>query len=211
MYHLYIHTIFYYYNYYTAMENQLNSFQILVANDSHLNFAQIICDEMASSAQARGTGIAKRTPEYIQGKMKEAKAVIAFNQDGIWAGYCYIETWSHGEYVANSGLIVAPAFRKGGLAKAIKKKIFELSRTTYPDAKIFGLTTGLAVMKINSELGYEPVTYSELTQDDNPLPFSTDVYEHHGQASVLGVAGEVGSASVGGSGSTSGSASVGRS
>jgi len=52
---------------------------------------------------------------------------------------------------------------------------------------------------------------SELTQDDNPLPFSTDVYEHHGQASVLGVAGEVGSASVGGSGSTSGSASVGRS
>jgi hypothetical protein len=36
----------------------------------------------------------------------------------------------------------------------------------YPDAKVFGLTTGLAVMKINSELGYEPVTYSELTQDE---------------------------------------------
>ncbi|HNC39497.1 MAG TPA: GNAT family N-acetyltransferase, partial [Chitinophagaceae bacterium] len=31
---------------------------------------------------------------------------------------------------------------------------------------IFGLTTGLAVMKINSDLGYEPVTYSELTQDE---------------------------------------------
>jgi hypothetical protein len=147
------------------METQ-HQFQILVANESHFSFAQIICDEMASSAKARGTGIAKRSPDYIQEKMREGKAVIAFNQDGIWAGFCYIETWSHGEYVANSGLIVAPPFRKGGLAKAIKKKIFELSRTKYPDAKIFGLTTGLAVMKINSELGYEPVTYSELTQDE---------------------------------------------
>ncbi|OQP64914.1 acetyltransferase [Niastella vici] len=147
------------------METQ-QQFQVIVANESHLSFAQIICDEMASSAKARGTGIAKRSPEYIQQKMREGKAVIAFNQDGIWAGFCYIETWSHGEYVANSGLIVSPNFRKGGLAKAIKKKIFELSRQTYPEAKIFGLTTGLAVMKINSDLGYEPVTYSELTQDE---------------------------------------------
>lgn len=121
---------------------------------------------MASSAKARGTGIAKRSPEYIEQKMKEGKAVIAFDENNVWAGFCYIETWSHGEYVANSGLIVSPNFRKSGLAKAIKKKIFELSRTKYPDAKIFGLTTGLAVMKINSELGYEPVTYSELTQDE---------------------------------------------
>jgi len=143
-----------------------HQFNIVVANESHLSFAQIICDEMASSAQARGTGIAKRSPEYIQQKIREGKAVIAFNQDGIWAGFCYIETWSHGEYVANSGLIVAPAFRKGGLARAIKKKIFELSRQQYPESKVFGLTTGLAVMKINSELGYEPVTYSELTQDE---------------------------------------------
>src|SRR5689334_23986651 len=147
------------------METQ-HQFQILVANESHFSFAQIICDEMASSAKARGTGIAKRSPEYIQEKMREGKAVIAFTEDGIWAGFCYIETWSHGEYVANSGLIVSPPFRKSGLAKMIKKKILELSRKMYPNAKIFGLTTGLAVMKINSELGYEPVTYSELTQDD---------------------------------------------
>lgn len=148
------------------MQTQQQQFQILVANDSHLDFAQIICDEMAASAAARGTGIAKRSPDYIKDKMREGKAVIAFNQDGVWAGFCYIETWSHGEYVANSGLIVAPAFRKGGLARAIKQKIFELSRQTFPESKIFGLTTGLAVMKINSELGYEPVTYSELTQDE---------------------------------------------
>jgi hypothetical protein len=145
---------------------QEQKFKILIADPSHQDFAQIICDEMESSAKARGTGIAKRSPEYIKEKMREGKAVIAFTEDGIWAGFCYIETWSHGEYVANSGLIVAPAFRKSGLAKNIKKKIFDLSQKLYPGAKLFGLTTGLAVMKINSDLGYEPVTYSELTQDE---------------------------------------------
>jgi hypothetical protein len=147
------------------MNNQ-QSFDILIANEEHWPYSEIICDEMADSAKARGTGIAKRTPEYIRDKMKEGKAVIALTKEGNWAGFCYIETWSHGEYVANSGLIVSPAFRKSGLAKAIKKKIFALSRKKYPEAKIFGLTTGLAVMKINSELGYEPVTYSELSQDE---------------------------------------------
>ena len=146
--------------------NQDQEFQIIIADQTHESFAEIICEEMASSAKARGTGIARRSPDYIKEKMREGKAVIAFNKDGIWAGFCYIETWSNADYVANSGLIVAPAFRKGGLAKQIKKKIFGLSRKRYPEAKIFGLTTGLAVMKINSELGYEPVTYSELTQDD---------------------------------------------
>ncbi len=141
-------------------------FQVIIANSSHIDFAQIICDEYESSAKARGTGIAKRSPEYVKQKMLEGKSVIAFSKDGIWAGFCYIETWGHGEHVANSGLIVSPNFRKSGLAKAIKQRIFELSRRLYPDAKIFGLTTGLAVMKINSDLGYEPVTYSELTQDD---------------------------------------------
>jgi hypothetical protein len=145
---------------------QEQKFKIQIANASHQDFAQIICDEMESSAKARGTGIAKRSPDYIREKMREGKAVIAFTEDGIWAGFCYIETWSHGEYVANSGLIVAPPFRKSGLAKNIKKKIFDLSQKLYPGAKLFGLTTGLAVMKINSDLGYEPVTYSELTQDE---------------------------------------------
>jgi hypothetical protein len=145
---------------------QEQKFSIQVANALHQDFAQIIVDEMESSAKARGTGIAKRSPEYIKDKMREGKAVIAFTEEGVWAGFCYIETWSHGEYVANSGLIVAPPFRKSGLAKKIKKKIFELSQKLYPGAKLFGLTTGLAVMKINSDLGYEPVTYSELTQDE---------------------------------------------
>jgi hypothetical protein len=147
------------------MEQQ-QPFQILIADESHFHYAETICEEMSESAKARGTGIATRSPEYIREKMKEGKAVIALTHQGEWAGFCYIETWSHGEYVANSGLIVSPPFRKGGLAKSIKKKIFELSRKKYPEAKLFGLTTGLAVMKINSELGYEPVTYSELTQDE---------------------------------------------
>jgi hypothetical protein len=142
------------------------NFQIIVATTQHEKYAQIICDEMESSAKARGTGIAKRSPDYIIQKMQEGKAVIALTEQGEWAGFCYIETWEHGKYVANSGLIVSPVFRKSGLARDIKKKVFELSRSKYPEAKIFGLTTGLAVMKINSDLGYEPVTYSELTQDD---------------------------------------------
>ncbi len=146
------------------MDNSV--FDVIVANEQHVHYSQMIVDEMEASAKARGTGIAKRSPEYITQKMLEGKAVIALTKEGAWAGFCYIETWSHGNYVANSGLIVSPDFRKSGLAKRIKEKIFELSRTKYPDAKIFGLTTGLAVMKINSDLGYEPVTYSELTQDD---------------------------------------------
>lgn len=143
-----------------------HTFRVMVANGCHTRFAEAICEEMAASAQARGTGIARRTPEYLQQKMEEGKAVIALNQEGEWAGFCYIESWSHEAYVANSGLIVHPNFRKSGLAREIKQMIFRLSRSKYPQAKIFGLTTGLAVMKINSELGYEPVTYSELTQDD---------------------------------------------
>jgi len=141
-------------------------FDIVVANEQHGIFAEIICAEMEQSAKARGTGIAQRSPDYIRQKLSEGKAVVATTSEGEWAGFCYIETWSHGKYVANSGLIVSPNHRKSGLAKEIKTKILELSRTLYPEAKIFGLTTGLAVMKINSDLGYEPVTYSELTDDE---------------------------------------------
>jgi hypothetical protein len=141
-------------------------FKISVADDTHLDFVPMIIAEMESSARARGTGIAKRSEAYLREKIHEGKAVVAFSITGQWAGFCYIESWEHGRYVANSGLIVAPDFRKSGLARHIKRRIFELSRAKYPEAKIFGLTTGLAVMKINSELGYEPVTYSELTNDE---------------------------------------------
>lgn len=140
-------------------------FIVRIATEADAEHAERICEEMADSAKARGTGIARRTPDYVITKMREGKAVIAFTPMGDWAGFCYIETWS-GDYVANSGLIVAPPFRKSGLARRIKERIFELSRAKYPNARIFGLTTGLAVMKINSDLGYEPVTYSELTQDE---------------------------------------------
>ena len=144
----------------------IQDFDIIVASAVHADYAP--------RNLRRNGGIGKSTwyrhsaafPEYVANKMLEGKAVIAFNKNGTWAGFCYIETWSNGTVVANSGLIVSPKFRKEGLAKAIKERIFELSRSKYPEAKIFGLTTGLAVMKINSDLGYEPVTYSELTQDE---------------------------------------------
>ncbi|MBS1592225.1 MAG: GNAT family N-acetyltransferase [Bacteroidetes bacterium] len=140
---------------------------IRVANIADTHYAQQITDEMEASAKARGTGIAKRSPDYVAKKMLEGKAVIALTNNAEWVGFCYIEEWSHGKFVANSGLIVSPEYRKSGVAKQIKKRIFDLSREKYPTAKIFGLTTGLAVMKINSELGYEPVTYSELTDDED--------------------------------------------
>ena len=136
-----------------------------VADDGHLHYAIPICELIKESAKARGTGIAERRPEYVEGKILEGKAVIAL-VDGELAGFCYIETWSHNRYVANSGLIVNPKFRKLGMARRIKQRVFRLSREKYPDAKVFGITTSLPVMKINSELGYRPVTFSELTQDD---------------------------------------------
>lgn len=146
------------------MENSNIIIRVATAADTH--FASTITDEMEASAKARGTGIAKRSPEYIEQKMIEGKAVIAVTTEGDWVGFCYIEVWEHNKFVANSGLIVSPPYRKTGVAKAIKQRIFELSREKYPDSMLFGLTTGLAVMKINSDLGYEPVTYSELTNDE---------------------------------------------
>ncbi|SMP25848.1 hypothetical protein SAMN06265367_104239 [Algoriphagus winogradskyi] len=142
------------------------SFQIIVANPSHKVYSTQITDEMENSAKARGTGIAKRSPAYVETKMDEGKAVIALTSDGKWAGFCYIEAWGHGKYVANSGLIVSPEYRKYGLARKIKNEVFKLSRLKYPESNIFGLTTGAAVMKINSELGYIPVSYSDLTDDN---------------------------------------------
>ncbi len=138
--------------------------EIVIANKSHSVYAEIICETIAEAAKVRGTGIAKRKPEYIITKMENGNAVIALDGDKF-AGFCYIEQWSHGKFVANSGLIVHPDFRNIGLAKQIKKKIFEHSRTKFPNAKVFSITTGLAVMKMNSELGYKPVTFSELTGD----------------------------------------------
>lgn len=143
-----------------------NKIIVRLATAADFIYAETITTEMEQSAKARGTGIAKRSPDYIVSKMIEGKAVIATTTDGTWVGFCYIEAWEHGQYVANSGLIVSPEFRKSGVARQIKQEIFELSRRKYPTSKIFGLTTGLAVMKINSELGYEPVTYSELTTDE---------------------------------------------
>ncbi len=140
--------------------------KIEVSSDKHLKYAEEIQQEIADSAKKRGTGISKRSLDYICEKIKEGKAVVAFEDDGTWIGFCYIETWSHGQFVANSGLIVSSKFRYLGYATLIKEKVFELSRERYPNAKVFGLTTGLPVMKINAELGYKPVIYSELTQDE---------------------------------------------
>lgn len=144
----------------------MSDFKIKIATTDDFGHAEAIADEMAESAKLRGTGIARRSPEYLKKQMSEGKAIIALTKDDKVAGFCYIESWGHQKYAANSGLIVFPDYRKYGLARKIKAKAFELSRKKFPEAKLFGLTTSLAVMKINSELGYHPVTYSELTDDE---------------------------------------------
>jgi hypothetical protein len=139
-------------------------FTVEVASEKHLKYVDEILQTITDATKVRGTGIAKRKPEYVQKKMLEGKAIIAMHGDDF-AGFCYIESWDNEEFVANSGLIVKAEYRGHGLAKRIKKTAFELSRKRFPNAKLFGLTTGLAVMKINTELGYKPVTFSELTTD----------------------------------------------
>ncbi|MFD1553512.1 GNAT family N-acetyltransferase [Putridiphycobacter roseus] len=138
---------------------------ITLADKRHFHHAETICNMMSEAALVRGTGIAKRQPEYIQKKMEEGKAILALDKD-IPVGFCYIESWENEKYVANSGLITHVNYRNTGLAKAIKKATFDLSKQKYPNAKLFGITTSMAVMKINSNLGYKPVTFSELTQDE---------------------------------------------
>jgi hypothetical protein len=139
--------------------------EVVIATEEHLKYAETIAKMMEVAAKERGTGIAKRSVEYLQKKINEGKAVISIDGENV-AGFCYIESWGHDKYVANSGLIVNSNYRKMGLAKKIKSKVFALSTKKFPDSKIFGITTSLAVMKINAELGYQPVTFSELTDDE---------------------------------------------
>lgn len=147
------------------METDSPDVIVRIATPADIDFALPIVAEMEASAQARGTGIAKRDPEVIKQKILAGKAIIAFTKEGVWAGFTYLETYDQGRFVSNSGLIVPPAFRGLGVAAKLKQRLFELCRFLYPQAKLFGITTGSAVMKINSRLGYEPVAFAEITQD----------------------------------------------
>jgi len=140
--------------------------KVMVADQSHEKYIDTILTTIEEAAKVRGTGIAKRSPEYVATKMREAKAVIALEGDRF-AGFSYIETWGNKHYVTTSGLIVHPDFRGRGLAKRIKDLTFTLARTRWPHAKIFSLTSGAAVMKMNTSLGYKPVTFADLTDDES--------------------------------------------
>ncbi len=141
-----------------------NNVTVEVASEKHLSYVDEILKTIEAAAKVRGTGIAKRNPAYVASKIKEGKAVIAMDGDQF-VGFCYIESWDHEQFVANSGLIVREEYRGAGIASRIKKAAFDLSRKRFPNAKIFGLTTGAAVMKINTALGYHPVTFNDLTTD----------------------------------------------
>ncbi|MCK5781277.1 MAG: GNAT family N-acetyltransferase [Flavobacteriales bacterium] len=139
---------------------------VFVSNSSHLKYVGEILETIETSAKARGTGIAKRSVEYVEKKLKEENAVIALTSDGVFAGFSYIEVFQDGRFLVNSGLIVHPDFRNIGLAKKIKHAIFERSKELYPEAKIVSITTSLIVLKLNTDLGYKPVTFSELPQTE---------------------------------------------
>ena len=138
---------------------------VVVADESHEKYVDTILETISEAAKVRGTGIAKRTHDYLLNKMREAKAVIALDGDKF-AGFSYIETWQDKKYVTTSGLIVHPDYRGRGLAKRIKDMTFTLARIRWPHAKIFSLTSGAAVMAMNTQLGYKPVTFADLTQDE---------------------------------------------
>ena len=144
----------------------MEEIKVMVADESHIKYVDIILETIAEAAKVRGTGIAKRSTEYVATKMREAKAVIALQGDKF-AGFSYIETWGNKQYVTTSGLIVHPDFRGLGLAKKIKNVTFTLARKRWPHAKIFSLTSGSAVMKMNTQLGYLPVTFNDLTDDES--------------------------------------------
>ncbi len=137
----------------------------MVADENHIKYVDTILQTIADAAKVRGTGIAKRSPEYVATKMREAKAVIALEGERF-AGFSYIETWGNKHYVTTSGLIVHPDYRGIGLAKRIKNLTFTLARVRWPHAKIFSLTSGSAVMTMNTQLGYHPVTFNDLTDDE---------------------------------------------
>lgn len=128
-------------------------------------FADQIIHEMESSATARGSGISKRSATSIIEKIDDGKAIVAVTKNGEWVGFSYIETWDNGKFVSNSGLIVSPLHRNQGVASQIKTQIFELSRAQYPMAKVFSITSGSAIMKMNTRLGFEPVSYTEISRD----------------------------------------------
>ncbi|MCQ2350471.1 MAG: GNAT family N-acetyltransferase [Paludibacteraceae bacterium] len=145
---------------------EASDIKIVVADESHVKYVDTILSTIAAAAAVRGTGIAKRNPEYVKQKMLEGKAVIALYGEEF-AGFSYIETWGGKHYVTTSGLIVPEKFRGLGVAKRIKHVTFTLARMRWPEAKIFSLTSGAAVMKLNTEHGYIPVTFAQLTDDES--------------------------------------------
>lgn len=149
----------------TTKQTDEVEFDVMVADESHEKYVDTILDTIEIAARKRGSGIARRTHEYVAQKMREGKVIIALAGDEF-AGFSYIESWGNKQYVATSGLIVADKFRKHGLAKRIKHAAFQLARLRWPKAKLFSLTSGSAVMKMNTELGYVPVTFSDLTDDE---------------------------------------------
>jgi hypothetical protein len=148
------------------MNDEEDSFLIEIGSAKHIHMAEEISKTMEESALARGTGISKRSPQLITHYITEGQALVATDANGSWAGFCYLNVFGNGRFVTSSGLIVSPRYRDRGLARQLKRKLFEVSRQRYPQASLVGITTSPAVMKINTQLGLYPTSFADMPQDD---------------------------------------------
>ncbi len=139
---------------------------IEIGGDKHKKHAIKIAEMIERASEKKGTILAIRKPNYILDKIIKGKSILALDGE-IIVGFCYFQNWENNEFIAHSGLIINENYLGRGLSKKIKKQIFNLSRQKFPKAKLFGLTTSAAVMKINYELGYQSVNYNQLTNDED--------------------------------------------
>ena len=51
----------------------MEEIRVMVADATHEKYVDTILQTIAEAAKVRGTGIAKRSPEYVATKMREAK------------------------------------------------------------------------------------------------------------------------------------------
>jgi len=128
--------------------------------------ASLISKTIELTNQNADNGICKRSASFLQQKILEGDAVIAVTKQNKWVGFIYLQKWND-DFVSCCALIVHARYRNEKIAWQLKQKAVDLAKRKYPNAKLFGLTTAAAVMKINSRLGYIPVTYDQITGDQN--------------------------------------------
>lgn len=119
---------------------------------------------LLEEAQRGGAIIAIRPTDYLEGAIREKRAIVAV-QGATLVGFAAAHAWESGKYVSHSALVVAPEFRGRHLARRIKRLLLDLTHKRWPDAAVMSLTLSHHVERMNQELGFETVPYCDLTKD----------------------------------------------